>query len=119
MGGGLLADVFKDVTYRIRKYIYGYEEESLGIVESSEFTAYLKIMGTLLKDVPRGCLSDCPAVEYLEYKSRLIGYYLKDGVSDDLERLVKIAGGTCLLIKLLNDLLDRVLDGLVVPEGPI
>ena len=69
MGGGLFADMFKDVTYRIREYIHGHEEEFLGIVESPEFTAHFRIMGTSLKNVPKGYPSDCPAAEYLKYKS--------------------------------------------------
>ena len=119
MGGGLFADMFKDVTYRIREYIHGHEEEFLGIVESPEFTAHFRIMGTSLKNVPKGYPSDCPAAEYLKYKSWFVEYHLKDGVFDDLERFVKIAGEMYLLIKPFNDFLNRALDGFVMPDRPI
>ncbi|MBO5055634.1 MAG: DUF2461 domain-containing protein [Lachnospiraceae bacterium] len=117
LGGGLFADMFKDATGLVRKYINSHREEFLNIVEQSDFKKHFEVKGTSLKKVPKEYEANSPVSEYIKYKSWYLEFPLLDEhLLADESDFVSYAAEIFLLMKPFNDFLNRALEGFVLPE---
>ncbi|MCP1103194.1 uncharacterized protein (TIGR02453 family) [Aequitasia blattaphilus] len=115
LGGGLFADMFKDATALIRDYIYENSAEFLSIIEHPLFAENFKVSGTSLKNVPKEFSTECPAAEYLKYKSWYIEYPIDDTALCDASSFVDFASEKFLQMRPFNDFLNKALEGFVMP----
>lgn len=118
LGGGLFADMFKDATERIRRYIAGHGEEWESIIHSPEFTKHFTVEGTALKNVPAGYDKEHAQAEYLKYKCWYLEYHLKDGQIAANTDFVKTAAEIFIAMKPFNDFLNKALEGFEMPQRP-
>ncbi|SJZ50400.1 DUF2461 domain-containing protein [Anaerorhabdus furcosa] len=78
LGGGLFADMFSDATEMIRNYLVLHPKKFLQIINDKEFMNYFSVLGTKLKNVPKGYDPDSDVAEFLKYKSFYLESYIQD-----------------------------------------
>ncbi len=114
LGGGLFADMFKDATSMVRKFIAANGREWEQILNAPDFQKLFTVQGTALKNVPAGFDKEHPQASYLKFKS----WYLEYPVSDEEvvdEGFVRRAAEVFGVMKPFNDYLNRALDGFQMP----
>jgi uncharacterized protein (TIGR02453 family) len=114
LGGGLFADMFKDATTMIRDYIVHNGAGLESIVSDKEFASRFTVLGTALKNVPRGYDADHPQAEYLKFKN----WYLQCDVPDSFilsKSFVDEATEIFKAMKPFNDYLNAALAGFQMP----
>ena len=116
LGGGLFADMFSDATAMVRDYIAENPLELSKIVEKDSFKENFTVMGTKLKNVPRGYDKDHRMAEYLKHKSWFLEYPLEDASIEDADHLVKAAGCIYRLMNPFNTYLNCALKDFSMPE---
>lgn len=116
LGGGLFADMFKDATRRVRDAIFQNQEAFLSIVNEPAFREAFQVRGTSLKNVPKEYPADCPAAEYLKYKSWYVEYPFPASQLTDSKQFVAFAAEKYRTMKPFNDFLNRALAGFTMPE---
>ena len=115
LGGGLFADMFKDATSMVRKFIAANGREWEQILNAPDFQKLFTVQGTALKNVPAGFDKEHPQASYLKFKS----WYLEYPVSDEEvvdEGFVRRAAEVFGVMKPFNDYLNRALDGFQMPD---
>lgn len=117
LGGGLFASVFTDATQRIRDYTALHGAELAAIADKLHANG-IEICGDKLKKVPRGYDVSHPQAEYLKHKSWYLEDRLEDSTVRDTSRFLDLAEARFLLMKPLNDYLNRALDGWQLPQRP-
>ena len=115
LGGGLLADVFKEATTMVRDFIVRNGEEWETIIHEPEFEKYFTVQGTALKNVPAGYGKEHPQAEYLKFKSWYLEYPLKDEELNDTETFLVKAAETFRIMKPFNDYLNKALVDFQMP----
>lgn len=115
LGGGLFADMFKDATAMVRKYIAQNSDEWEKIINARGFRENFKVQGTALKNIPLGFEKDHPQAEYLKLKSWYLEYQINDSEFDNTELFLTQATELFQLMKPFNDYLNRALDGFKMP----
>ena len=115
LGGGLFADMFKDATSMVRRFIAENGEEWEAILREPDFQNMFVVQGTALKNVPAGFDREHPQASYLKFKS----WYLEHPVSDeeimDGEAFVRQAVRCFEIMKPFNDYLNLALEGFQMP----
>lgn len=114
LGGGLFADMFKDATSMVRKFIAANGREWEEILNAPDFQKLFTVQGTALKNVPAGFDKEHPQASYLKFKSWYLEYPVSDEevVDDGFVRQVAEVFG---VMKPFNDYLNRALDGFQMP----
>lgn len=115
LGGGLFADMFKEATTSIRKYIFENQDEFLNIINDEKFKNNFIIQGTSLKNVPTEYPKDCKVSEYLKNKSWYIEYKFDDNLLIDKEAFIKFAVEKFEAMKPFNDFLNKALKDFKMP----
>ncbi len=115
LGGGLFADMFKEVTAMVRDYIAGNGKEWEEIIHEPEFEKYFTVRGTALKNVPAGYGKEHPQAEYLKFKSWYLEYPVKDEELSN-EGFLAEAAEIFRVMKPFNDYLNRALADFKMPE---
>lgn len=116
IGGGLFADMFKNATEMVRDYIVKHGSELEDIVKAPAFTSNFKLLGSQLKNVPRGYGKEHPQGEYLKYKSWFLEYGIPDAQLLDSDLFIKQAAEKFQLMKPFNDYLNKALVGFEMPS---
>ena len=115
LGGGLLADMFKDATTMVRDFISANGEEWEQITHAPDFKKHFTVQGTALKNVPAGYDKVHPQAESLKFKSWYLEYPIKDVELDNVEQFLTRAAELFRLMKPFNDYLNRALAGFQMP----
>lgn len=116
LGGGLFADMFKEATTLIRDYILEHGNELEDIVSCQEFHSRFSILGTKLKNVPRGYDVNHRYGEYLKYKNMYIEEFVSDEVLFDTQKFIKLAALEFYYMKPFNDFLNKALIDFQMPQ---
>lgn len=115
LGGGLFADMFTNATTMIRDYICQYPSELHEIINENTFVENFKVLGTKLKNIPRGYENNNLMSEYLKYKSWFLEYQVDDIEILNSDEFVKKAGNLFHLMVPFNNYLNKALEGFVMP----
>lgn len=115
IGGGLFSDMFKDATNMIRTYILDHGEEFKNILDQEEFKNTYSLLGSKLKNVPKGYDVQHPYSEFLKYKSWFIECHVND---EDVMRedFWDIFIEKCKIMKPFNDFLNKALCNFEMPQ---
>ena len=100
----------------VRTYLSANSEEWFDIIENKKFRDTFTVLGTKLKNVPRGYEKENPAAEYLKYKSWFLEYTVEDEKILDAEGFVKTAGEKFALMVPFHTYLNRALKEFRMPE---
>lgn len=116
LGGGLFADMFKDATAMVRKYISENGTEWEQTIRAPEFEKHFTVQGTALKNVPADYSKEHPQAEYLKNKSWYVEYPVSDKELSDADTFVTKAAEIFRSMKPFNDYLNRALSGFEMPR---
>lgn len=116
LGGGLFADMFKDVTEMVRDYIVEHGNELESIVQDNSFTKHFKLLGNQLKNVPKGYDVDHSQSDYLKYKSWFVETFIDDKVFLDEKEFMKISIQKFKAMKSFNDYFNKFFIDFQMPE---
>ena len=114
LGGGLFADMFKDATSMVRKFIAANGREWEEILDAPDFRKLFTVQGTALKNVPAGFDKEHPQASYLKFKSWYLEYPVSDEEVAD-EGFARRAAEVFEVMKPFNDYLNQALDGFQMP----
>lgn len=115
LGGGLFADMFKDATSMVRKYVAENGKEWEKIIRQPDFEKYFTVYGTALKNVPSGYEKDHPQADFLKFKSWYLEYPLKDDEIINVETFLIKAVELFKIMKPFNDYLNNALKDFQMP----
>lgn len=115
LGGGLFADMFSNATTMIRDYISQNPSELYAIINKKPFKDNFNLLGTKLKNVPRGYDKENPMSEYLKYKSWFLEYHVGDNEIMKPNDFIEMAGNIFHLMVPFNTYLNHALEGFVMP----
>ena len=118
LGGGLFADMFKNATQMVRRYIAEHGEEWQSVLDVPEFQRYFQVKGTALKNVPQGFEKDHPQAEFLKYKSWYLEYPIPDKELEDGEAFFQRALEIYRVMKPFNSFLNKALKEFEMPARP-
>jgi len=116
LGGGLFADLFTGATTMIRDYISENSKEFMDIVNDKAFLQNFSVMGTKLKNVPKGYDKDNPMAEYLKNKSWYLEYPVNDNIVSDSHSFIELAVQKFKLMMPFNSYLNMALKNFKMPE---
>lgn len=116
LGGGLFADVFTDATSMVREYISQHGQLWNQIIKEDAFSRNFTVMGTKLKNVPRGYDKEHPMAEFLKYKSWYLEYPVKDADLLNGNDFIDKAAHTFQLMQPFNNFLNTALKDFKMPE---
>ena len=116
LGGGLFADMFKDATAMVRKYISENGTEWEQTIRAPEFKKHFTVQGTALKKVPADYSKEHPQAEYLKNKSWYVEYPVSDKELSDADTFITKAAEIFRIMKPFNDYLNRALSGFEMPR---
>lgn len=114
LGGGLFADMFKDATSMVRRFIAANGREWEEILDAPDFRKLFTVQGTALKNVPAGFDKEHPQASYLKFKSWYLEYPVSDEEVAD-EGFARRAAEVFEVMKPFNDYLNQALDGFQMP----
>lgn len=118
LGGGLFADMFKNATQMVRRYIAEHGEEWQSVLDVPEFQRYFQVKGTALKNVPQGFEKDHPQAEFLKYKSWYLEYPISDALLCSGEKFTELAARVFTQMQPFNRFLNTALADFKMPERP-
>lgn len=116
LGGGLFADMFKDATTLMRDYIVEHGSELEEIVLNPQFTSRFTLLGSKLKNVPRGYDPLHPYGDYLKYKSMFVEEFIPNQELYDSQKFAQLAAQEFYHMKPLNDFLNQALIDFQMPQ---
>lgn len=115
LGGGLFATAFPNATTMVRDYIVTHSEEWNEILKSSQFSDNFTIVGSKLKNVPRGYDKESTISEWLKHKSWDIEIPLSDTQFTDEKTNIQFISEKFKLMKPFNDYLNKALVDFKMP----
>lgn len=115
IGGGLFADMFSNATTMIRDYIADTPEDFEKIVTAESFVNNFKVMGTKLKNVPRGYDKENLMAEYLKNKSWYLEFAVDDEKILNSNFFIDMAVEKFKLMVSFNAYLNTALEGFQMP----
>lgn len=115
LGGGLFTDMFHDATTMIRDYIVIHPIELKEIISQDDFTAIYTVLGSKLKNVPRGYDKEHPLAEYLKHKSWFLESFIADSTLLDTEAFLGKLVDECKIMMPFNEYLNIALKDFKLP----
>ncbi len=116
LGGGLFADMFTQATMLMRDYLSSNSEAFLKVIGEESFQKHFTVMGTQLKNVPKGYDKESPVAEYLKNKCWYLEYPVEDIEMLDSERFINEAVEVFKAMVPFNTYLNTALKEFTMPE---
>lgn len=116
IGGGVFATQFPQATTLVRDYLINNSTEFLNIIQAEEFTDNFEVLGSKLKNIPRGYDKEHILAEYLKHKSWDIEYYFSDKDLESSDTVCKSMVNKFKIMKPFNDFLNQALVNFKMPE---